>query len=340
MKNRQDFEGFIELPSYPWYDDRAEELFENPFEDAPEDTPPQVEDPPRYDTPKKIFEYLEQCVWKQQEAKRAAALIMYKCRKGIKSNALFIGPTGCGKTHIWRCLKQIFPDRIEIVDASNITKDGWVGGKKWISLLNSPVFLANEPAILVLDEADKLLAPKYSAGGSNVSEGIQSEGLTLMEGARVKIDDVWVDTSHISFVLCGAFSGKARELARESGGRRVGFDALLGAERPVPYAKPLTEEDIISSGAMPEFVGRIQSIVNLEPLTVEDFFGLTGDQGITVKAIREQYGIELRLSPRVRWELAEQAFKSGLGVRGMENRIRQLVDDALFEDCQRSSFEF
>ena len=28
------------------------------------------------------------------------------------TNAVFAGSAGCGKSHIWRCLNQIFPDMI------------------------------------------------------------------------------------------------------------------------------------------------------------------------------------------------------------------------------------
>ena len=43
---------------------------------------------------------------------------------------------------------------------------------------------------------------------------------------------------------------------------------------------------------------------------------------------------------RSRRELAELADQTGLGVRGMENQIRRLVDDAIFDDCDRRCFEF
>ena len=128
--------------------------------------------PDVYDTPKKIYEYLDTCVYKQEDAKRSASIIMYQCLRGIKSNALYIGPTGCGKTHTWRMLQNIFPDMINIVDGSNITMDGWKGELKWRDLLRSPAILSGNPAILVIDEADKMLMPKSNTHGENVSHGV------------------------------------------------------------------------------------------------------------------------------------------------------------------------
>lgn len=331
---------------FPWYDDRVEAVrkeYVNPWteEDEPAEEKPFAEDPTRY-TPKEIYAYLDRLVWKQEEAKRAASVIMYQCLHGIKSNAMFIGPSGCGKTHVWRCLQKLYPNRIEIVDSSNITQDGWKGSKKWADLLRSPIFRSGYRTILVLDEADKMLSPKFTSGGENTSHSIQSEGLTMLEGARVdvKIDSVihTIDTTHISFVLCGAFSNKAHAVAEKDAGSRIGFGA---APKPVqPYARPLGEADLIDFGVMPEFLGRIQRIVHLEPMTEEDYYRMTDGSFSLLSHIQEQYHANIRLSPQKRRELAEMACRTGLGVRGMESQIRRLVDDAIFDDCQRRCFEF
>ena len=319
----------------PWYDDRVETVWKD-------DTAPVVEameEASQY-TPREIYDYLERKVWKQDEAKRAASVMMYQCLRSIKSNAMFIGPSGCGKTHIWHCLKEFFPDRIEIVDSSSLTLDGWKGSTKWKDLLRSPIFRSGNHSILVLDEVDKMLAPKFSYG-ENVSYSIQSEGLTMLEGTRVEVKDdsviYEIDTAKISFVLCGAFSNKAHDVAEKNGGR-IGFGAVQEAVQP--YAKPLDEQDLIDFGVMPEFLGRIQRIVNLQPMTADDYYRMTDNSLGLLAHIREQYQADIRLTPQKRWELAELASRTGLGVRGMENQIRQLIDNALFDDCERHHFAF
>ena len=64
-----------------------------------------------------------------------------------------------------------------IEDVSNLTNDGWKGDKKWANLFQSAIFRNGHHNILVLDEADKMLSPRYSEH-ANVSHSIQSEGLT------------------------------------------------------------------------------------------------------------------------------------------------------------------
>lgn len=327
-----------QAPPYPWYDDRVEVLHQSHI-----DPPADHEDGELlYTTPKKIYAYLCQHVYKQEEAKRAASVIMYQCLKGIKSNAMFIGPSGCGKTHTWRCLKQIFWDRIEIVDGSNITQEGWSGSKKWSDLFRSPIFRAGKNTILVIDEADKMLSPKFSSHGENVSHSIASEGLTLMEGTHINVKDgsitYEIDTSKISFVLCGAFSNKAHDIAEKSSGSRIGFGA---APEPVrPYARPLDIQDLVAFGVMPEFASRISRIINLQPMTTDDYFNMTANSGSVLKRIGEQYRASVRLTPETRWTLAELAYCTGQGVRAIEAQIKQLIDNALFDDCERRSFEF
>lgn len=333
----------------PWYDDRIKEIrSEGPSPWAPADDVPTPwdddPDPNAYDTPRKIYAYLDTRVWKQDTAKKAAAIIVYHCLRGLKSNTMFIGPTGCGKTHIWRMLHEIFPDKIEIVDGSNLTQDGWKGDKKWADLLRFPAALSGDPAILVLDECDKMLSPRYTSHGENVAHGIQSEGLTIIEGTTVDVKDGpvtrQIDTSRISFVLCGAFSAKAHDIAAQANHNPIGFGQERNAALVQPYGRPMDEQDLLDFGVMPEFLGRIQRIVHLEPMTADDYYNMTGSSGGVLSRIGQQYGADIRLTPQKRRELAEMAYATGLGVRGMEGRIRRLVDDAMFDDPMQKRFEF
>ena len=320
----------------PWYDDRIKEFIYGTRDSS------HNMDSDSYDTPQKIYRYLDGKVWKQDAAKRAAAILTYNSFfRGVKENAMFIGATGCGKTHIWRCLQELFPERIEIVDGSNITNDGWKGEKKWKNLLQSKVFFTGERAILVIDEADKMLAPKYS-NGENVSQSIAAEGLKLMEGTFVNVNSgsatYQIDTSLISVVLLGAFSNKADEIAENNNcGHSIGFGATPNAAKA--YDRPMTTQDLIQYGVLAEFIGRIQRIVNLQPMLLDDYYKIMSSGCGPLNHVQEQYGLKIRMTKHRRRELAENAFKSGLGIRGIENSLCELVDDAIFDDCNRQCLE-
>ena len=317
-----------------WYDDRVHNVVIHAREPTREAA--------NYKTPRQIYEWLDERIWKNEEAKRAAALIMWKCLHGIRQNCLFVGQTSSGKTATWLALQELFPDRVYIADASNLTQDGWKGNNKWSDILR-PVVGLMKNTILILDEADKMIAPKFSSG-ENVSFSIMSEGLKILEGtSTIQLKDgrdmtFCVDTRKISFVLCGAFSTLAESIATKNGPASIGFGSSQA--KPQPYSKKLTMQDVIDFGMMPEFAGRIGSIVNMEPMTADDYARmLTESRHSPIQKIEDVYGIKLCLSQAKRLEIASNAFESGLGVRAITNELTKIVDDTLFDEPDTNYIE-
>lgn len=284
---------------------------------------------------KEIYNYLDERVIKQDEAKKAAAMLMWKSLNGIKQNVMFCGPTGCGKTEIWRCLSKLFPDRISIVDVSSITQEGIVGRTKWCDLFGAECFKERKNAVMVLDEIDKLITPDC-VEGDNVSEHLMNEGLKLIEGTVAKVSkqnerDRYVDTNLISFAMLGAFSRKAEENAEKEKTSGIGF--CSEKKKPSLYSKPITLKDILDFGATPEFMGRVNKIVNLSPMTKEDYEGILYKEKCSpIKKLEDTYKIKIYLSEENKERILEDAVTNGLGIRGIANELSSLLDDRLFED--------
>lgn len=318
-----------------WYDDRVHNVVIHAREPT--------RDAANYQTPRQIYEWLDERIWCNADAKRAASLIMWKCLHGIRQNCLFVGPTSSGKTATWSILQELFCDRIFIMDASNLTQDGWKGSNKWSDILR-PVVGLMKHTIIVLDEADKMIAPKFAAGGENVSFSIMSEGLKIIEGSSTiqlkdgKDQTFCVDTRKISFVLCGAFSTLADDIAEKDRPASIGFGASQA--KPQPYSKKLTMQDVIEFGMMPEFAGRIGSIVNMEPMTADDYARmLTESHHSPIQRLEDTYGIKLCISQQKTLEIAQNAFESGLGVREITNQLTKIVDDTLFDEPDTNYIE-
>ena len=121
---------------------------------------------------------------KESEAKRGAAIMLYHHMKGRRRNMILTGPTGCGKTEIWRTLKKQFPF-IKIVNGPQLACDGWKGSYHMKDIfLEEPTEKAKK-LLVVIDEADKLFEPMVGSGGTDFSRAIQNEFLKVMDGEEV-----------------------------------------------------------------------------------------------------------------------------------------------------------
>ena len=94
--------------------------------------------------PKEIYDFLEEYVIGQEEAKRSLSVAVYNHYKRIrashgaapsegddidiqKSNILLIGPTGCGKTYLAQTLAKRLNVPFAVADATALTEAGYVG---------------------------------------------------------------------------------------------------------------------------------------------------------------------------------------------------------------------
>ena len=281
--------------------------------------------------PRMICAYLKENVYKQDKYCRDAAMILFNHIRGITSRNIVCGPAGCGKTLVWQCLKKIWP-RILFVDASVLTKSGWKGGN--IQDFLKKVDFRNPDYIIVFDEFDKCVTPQADNSGANISSVLQSEFLKVVEGSEVSVESIQgdrtIDTSKMSFVFCGSFAQKAGQICEDNTTSGFGF----GAEKHVPevFEKELTIKDVIDFGVIPELASRTTRIINVRPLTLEDYrYLITRHPSSPVKKLEKQYGRRLRLSSKKIDEIARCAFESGLGIRNVTGQLQQIMDERVYE---------
>ena len=289
------------------------------------------------DNPASIYNYLRRHVYKQDEYCKDAAMLLYNHMRGITSRSFVCGPPGSGKTYVWDCIRKIWP-RVIVVNSATLSKEGWSGGNKVNSFLQR-VDLEHQDYIVVFDEFDKCAKPEYSSGGDNVSFAIQSEFLKLVEGEIIKIkqdkEELVYDTSGMSFVFCGSFAEKAKEIAMKESVRSFGF-SVAETRQTEAFDRELTVDDIIEYGVIPELASRGTMISNVRPLSVDDYeYLISKHSGSPVKELEEKYGIELKITKKKSREIAEEALRSGLGVRKATALIRRLIDTAIFDSFEQ-----
>lgn len=269
----------------------------------------------------------------QDAAVRAAALIVYNHFEDRPSINLFCGPTGSGKTEIWRAIQHEYGDcNIVIQDASTLSAEGWKGGNKI-----STIFRAVEPErrghiILVLDEADKLLEPQYGSNGTNYSDLLQNQLLKMCDHDTLFFGDenggkgFFADCSGVSVVFLGAFSRLLEHKSKQSGS--IGFGTAIRQEYDYSNTE-ITAEDLIEYGMRAELAGRINRIICMHPLTVDDLVRISQQE---IYRIGYEMHRNIDIDPGALTMLARVAVKKGLGARWMKSRICLMLDDLIYEN--------
>ena len=291
--------------------------------------------------PQDIKRELEQYVVGQEEACRQVAIIMYQHLHGHRSVNLLAGSTGSGKSFMAESLQKIFPDVVFLRDISNVTNDGWSGGKKVASIFqgvrNPFSYNGKIYPMIVLDECDKLFAPKTNSGGENVSESVQAEFLSVIHGSEIerkmeKDISIVIDTRPMSFLFAGAFEKQARTIAEKESEASIGFGA--SHMKLQSYNRALTIDDVHQAGCISELCGRIQKVISLNKLDESQYIKMLGErESGPLFELENEFNIRLFLSEAKKAEMAHNAYESGLGVRGIKNQLRYYIDEAIWEDC-------
>lgn len=258
--------------------------------------------------PKEIYDFLNEYVVGQDNAKRTLSVAVYNHYKRIraqdavsvakkdddhveigKSNILLIGPTGTGKTYLAQTLAKILDVPFAIADATALTEAGYVGEDvenillKLIQAADDDVARA-ERGIIYIDEIDKISRKSENPSITrDVSgEGVQQALLKIIEGTVAAVppqggrkhpqqDFIEIDTSNVLFIVAGAFAGMEEIVSSRTGRRGIGFgSALQEAEKAAELLKQTTPEDLHKFGLIPELVGRLPVIATVDDLTEED----------------------------------------------------------------------
>ncbi len=285
-------------------------------------------------TPHSIYDYLDQHIYGQEAAKRAASMLMYHHLNGNSRNIVMAGATGCGKTEIWRTLSKKF-NFIRIVNGPQLTCDGWKGSYHIKDIFTGETKETAECLVIVIDEADKLFERSIGSSGTDFGQKIQNELLKIMDGDTLTFTDekdrnkkITVDCSGISIVLCGSFERMLQERTEASGS--IGF---CQPEREESRIAECSEEDLIQYGNVRrEIAGRINQIVTLNALGAEDFEAIMESPASPIQKIEQSHHVSLTVDKDTKRKLASDAEKSGLGCRYIRSRLQSMLDEQMFDE--------
>lgn len=305
------------------------------------------------DTPAEICKYLNRHIVGQEKAKKILSVAVYNHAKRLKdkrikkSNILLVGPSGCGKTLLAKTLSKLLDVPFAIADATAMTEAGYVGEdadaclQRLLDAAGGDVKLAQK-GIVFIDEIDKISCKE--SGNRGVGDGaVQAALLKMVEGSEVSIptdgdrrnpntEYITMDTANILFIFGGAFDGLTDNW--RDGKRNIGFSVGDTQTEPVKKAS-ISTEDLVKYGMMPELIGRIPVICQLDSLKEEDLVRiLTEPEDAITKeyeALLKKDGVRLVFEPDALEEIARTAIERKTGARGLRGILEDLMLDTMYE---------
>jgi ATP-dependent Clp protease ATP-binding subunit ClpX len=251
---------------------------------------------------------------------------------------LLIGQSGTGKTHLVESLQQLLDFPLIRLDATKLNPTGASGGVKEDDLRKQIWAKAKEwhearrgyyhsidgtvdQMVVFIDEIDKIGKSFDSSGNWNAH--VQSNFLTMFDNKA--------EFAGVSFIFAGAFTDITKHKSKATS---IGFNP---DERTIKSREEI-DEQVVKAGLIPELVGRLTNIVELDKFTEQDYYKILTERLIPAKLLELAFFnvFDSELDEDELKHMCKSAYNSGQGIRSLQRQLNKHYLDSEFDNEYKS----
>ena len=267
----------------------------------------------------------------------------------IKSNTLVIGNSGTGKTETIKQIAKRLNKPYTIEDATKYTQEGYYGDSVEKMLYNLLVNADGEldraqNGILIIDEIDKKTSKPDQPGADVAGVEVLKSLLKIIEGTKIEMEipipgapmsiGFSFDTSKLIVILMGAFPGLDKIRDKRLNKNPMGF----GVEKEKLENKKnarYTKQDLVKYGLTEEFVGRIDTIVEMNKLTEENLQEILKTSKLSIfrryESELRRKGVTLVYYDEIFQDIAKESLTLDTGARELSNTVNYIFENIIYE---------
>lgn len=274
----------------------------------------------------------------------------------IKTSVVLLGPTGVGKSEIYRQFGRLCNCPVIFINSNEMVPSAWRGNHLSDFILRAMKDCGYsleqmEYSVIVFPEIDKITHHNQRIVGNN---GTDMDNDMMRELMRLKETDQYIlledgintdcssksyrlSTNNLLVVFDGAFVGIEDVISKRLKlNKYIGFSLnQADSESKTSLLQQVNADDLINWGFMPELVGRIGDVIALNPLSADMIYKimLQAKDNVLQSHIDycHQYHVDLHFTSGALHLIADIAYKSGLGFRNVKTLLSKCLNAIYYE---------